>query len=134
MTMIVMMTFTMTDMQRVLTCFYRIMAHTIHVILVLLGTCLGALISDADARKTYPVITHVLDVSKGKPGNGLKVQFYRNDQNGWSLFQDKHTNWNGRLNHLIPRQNFTSGRYFEILIISVSRLNKQSHVPALSQL
>ena len=85
------------------------MYHSTFLASVLLAiACAGALTS-ASGAVVYPMITHVLDVSKGRPGNGIRTQFYRQDENGWTRFQDSFTNSNGRLNDLIPRQNFTSG-------------------------
>lgn len=57
-----------------------------------------------------PVTTHVLDVSKGLPGNNLRIQFYqlRKDKK-WNLLRDGYTNNDGRLGNLITQEKFTPG-------------------------
>eukprot|EP00112_Aurelia_sp_Birch-Aquarium-sp1_P022316 Seg6255.3 transcript_id=Seg6255.3/GoldUCD/mRNA.D3Y31 product="5-hydroxyisourate hydrolase" protein_id=Seg6255.3/GoldUCD/D3Y31 len=59
-----------------------------------------------------PVTTHVLDVSKGLPGNNLRIQFYqlRKDKK-WNLLRDGYTNNDGRLGNLITQEKFTPGIY-----------------------
>ena len=81
------------------------------VAVLLFAAFVGASLTLTDANVVHPMITHVLDVSKGKPGNRIRVQFYRQDPHRWTIFQDKFTNFDGRVNDLIPRKNFSSGEH-----------------------
>eukprot|EP00795_Rhopilema_esculentum_P003808 gene3808-15096_t len=83
-------------------------------ILALLGLLASFLFSVTEAAgkgPQYPFITHVLDVSRGKPGSGMKVQFFRKEAGGWRLFQDTLTSFDGRIGNLIPKEKFLSGTY-----------------------
>ena len=81
------------------------------ITVLLLAAFVVASLGVTDANVVHPIITHVLDVSKGRPGNRMRVQLYRQDSSRWIVFQDKFTNFDGRINDLIPRQNFSSGNY-----------------------
>ena len=81
-------------------------------ILALLGLLASfsfSVIEAAGKGPQYPFITHVLDASKGKPGSGMKVQFFRKEAGAWRLFQDALTNFDGRIGNLIPKEKFLSG-------------------------
>ena len=57
-----------------------------------------------------PVTTHVLDVSKGLPGNNLRIKFFQHIRHKkWKLLRDGYTNNDGRLGNLITQEKFTPG-------------------------
>lgn len=56
--------------------------------------------------------THVLDISSGKPGQGVSLQLFVVDQQGRRLLKTEQTNADGRCNSpLLEGDAFKAGRY-----------------------
>lgn len=56
--------------------------------------------------------THVLDTARGKPAEGLDVQLFRLEANGWELIAEGTTNTDGRLPApLVEGADFGPGEY-----------------------
>lgn len=58
-----------------------------------------------------PLSTHVLDTSRGVPGNGVPVSLYKDVNGTWILLKESCTEQNGRCSDLITEEGFKSGQY-----------------------
>ncbi len=58
-----------------------------------------------------PLTTHVLDTALGKPAAGMKVVLERASATGYEQIAASLTNVDGRVIDLLPRDEFTPGRY-----------------------
>lgn len=58
------------------------------------------------------ISTHVLDVSRGKPAEGVPVRLECQDASEhWRLVQSAHTDPDGRCSQLLPSDDLPSGLY-----------------------
>jgi 5-hydroxyisourate hydrolase len=58
------------------------------------------------------ISTHVLDVSQGKPAEGVPVRLEGQDASGhWRLVQSAHTDPDGRCSQLLSSEDLPSGLY-----------------------
>ena len=56
--------------------------------------------------------THVLDTAAGTPGEGIRIDLFRQTENDWSLIKTAHTNADGRCDEpLLEGSSFTQGQY-----------------------
>ncbi|MCC3304467.1 hydroxyisourate hydrolase [Sneathiella sp. HT1-7] len=56
--------------------------------------------------------THVLDTAAGTPGEGIRVELYRQAGNEWKLIKTTHTNADGRCDApLIEGDSFSKGEF-----------------------
>lgn len=71
------------------------------------------------------ISTHVLDTSRGRPGQGIDIELLRQTPDGWRRIGGGKTNEDGRVPGLLPegqeleagvhRMTFATGAYFEAL-------------------
>jgi len=57
------------------------------------------------------ISTHILDVNRGKPANGVPVRLEKQDVSGWRLLESAHTDQDGRCAQLLPDGEFPPGLY-----------------------
>ena len=56
--------------------------------------------------------THVLDIARGRPAKGLKIDLYALDGDSRRHLRTLVTNEDGRtLNHILPAEEFRTGQY-----------------------
>ncbi len=56
--------------------------------------------------------THVLDTARGMPAQGMKIDLFRIDGDGWAHLATKVTNADGRTDGpILPADQFRVGRY-----------------------
>ena len=57
------------------------------------------------------ITTHVLDISQGRPGGGIRVQLHRKSGETWKLVGERRTDGNGRCVDLMPDEKAEAGTY-----------------------
>lgn len=57
------------------------------------------------------VSTHVLDIHRGRPAEGMPVTLDRKDDGGWSRVKQATTDADGRVKELVPEGQLTAGTY-----------------------
>jgi 5-hydroxyisourate hydrolase len=57
------------------------------------------------------VSTHVLDIHRGRPAQGVPVTLERKDDAGFSLLKKSSTDADGRVKELVPEGQLTAGTY-----------------------
>eukprot|EP00112_Aurelia_sp_Birch-Aquarium-sp1_P003105 Seg1347.5 transcript_id=Seg1347.5/GoldUCD/mRNA.D3Y31 product="5-hydroxyisourate hydrolase" protein_id=Seg1347.5/GoldUCD/D3Y31 len=63
------------------------------------------------AKEESPLSIHVLDVSKGLPGNGMEIECYKEMQGNWTTVRSGSTDNDGRFANLISARDFDAGTY-----------------------
>jgi 5-hydroxyisourate hydrolase len=71
------------------------------------------------------ITTHVLDVARGRPAEGVPIRLEVQEAGGWRVVGDGTTNPDGRLRSLVPantdlpagtyRMRFDTGAYFALV-------------------
>ena len=73
--------------------------------------------------------THVLDTARGVPAQGMKIDLFRIDGDGWTHLATKVTNADGRTDGpILPADEFRVGRY-ELLFYVGDYLNASGAAP-----
>ncbi len=57
------------------------------------------------------VSTHVLDIHRGRPAEGVSVALDRRDGDGWSRIKQAATDADGRVKELVPEGQLAQGTY-----------------------
>ena len=57
------------------------------------------------------VSTHVLDIAKGRPAEGVPVTLDRKDGSGFTRLKEGKTDADGRVKELVPEGELTAGTY-----------------------
>lgn len=65
------------------------------------------------------ITTHVLDTSKGKPAEGVKVRLFQQDFEGWSEIASGTTNSDGRIGNLLD--------HYKVLYTGIYKLRFDTH-------
>ncbi|HVJ92080.1 MAG TPA: hydroxyisourate hydrolase [Labilithrix sp.] len=55
--------------------------------------------------------THVLDIHRGRPAQGVAVTLERKEESGYTRIRDAVTDADGRVKELVPEGQLTSGTY-----------------------
>ena len=75
--------------------------------------CFAIILSQVNAsgKEESPLSIHVLDVSKGLPGNGMVIECYKEVQGNWTAIRNGSTDADGRFANLISARDFDVGEY-----------------------
>ena len=58
------------------------------------------------------ISTHILDLTRGRPAEGVAVRLHRHEKGGWRAVAARRTDQNGRISDLLPEnERLQSGFY-----------------------